>query len=287
MVDDLMSDMRRRYEDLTQSQKRIAEAIVEDPEFVAFATVDKLAGRLGVSPSTVVRFAYRLGLNGYQDLQERVRVQVRSQIRGSAGKGEPLAALAHLDGSVHAQSLARDIENLDRTVAELSVEVIDSAVEAIHDARRVYVVGGMASDGLATFAALTLGRLHGDAVMIRNDGHAGPALYEASREDTFLALSFPPYASHTVAVVDQARKRRSRIIAITDSLISPIAQRAEIVLPVHVAGVASQNSLVAPLAVINVLLNGVSARSPHARSRARAIMDLMDGWDSFVLKGEQ
>jgi DNA-binding MurR/RpiR family transcriptional regulator len=78
---DVLSAVRRKYDELTHSQKRIAEAIVEDPEFVAFATVDKLAERISVAPSTVVRFAYKIGLNGYPDLQERVRKVVRGQMR--------------------------------------------------------------------------------------------------------------------------------------------------------------------------------------------------------------
>jgi DNA-binding MurR/RpiR family transcriptional regulator len=81
---DVIEELRTKYDQLTQSQKRIAEAIVEDPQFVAFATVDKLANRLGVSPSTIVRFAYRLGIDGYNDLQERVRTIIRSQLRGGA-----------------------------------------------------------------------------------------------------------------------------------------------------------------------------------------------------------
>src|ERR687895_2795501 len=93
---DVISELRRGYDELTKSQKRIAEAIVEDPEFVAFATVDKMASRLGVSPSTVVRFTYRLGLTGYQDLQERVRTLVRSQMRSAAGDADEGQGLAHL-----------------------------------------------------------------------------------------------------------------------------------------------------------------------------------------------
>ena len=80
---DVIQSLRKSYDELTRSQKLIAEAIVEDPEFVAFATVDKMAAKLGVSPSTVVRFTYRLGLTGYQDLQERVRTLVRSQMRSA------------------------------------------------------------------------------------------------------------------------------------------------------------------------------------------------------------
>src|SRR5688572_4590921 len=91
---DVIQSVRRSYDELTRSQKLIAEAIVEDPEFVAFATVDKMAARLGVSPSTVVRFTYRLGLTGYQDLQERVRTLVRSQMRSASAEADEQQVIA-------------------------------------------------------------------------------------------------------------------------------------------------------------------------------------------------
>ena len=98
----VLTDMRHSYKDLTLSQKRIAELIVEDPEFVAFATVEKLALRLGVSPSTVVRFAYRVGLSGYPELQQKVRDVVRTQMRPSpSGDGK---GVRRLGTSVRVQS---------------------------------------------------------------------------------------------------------------------------------------------------------------------------------------
>ena len=77
----MLRDLQESYAALTQSQKRIAEAIVDDPEFVAFATIDKFASRLGVASSTIVRFAYRLGLEGYPDLQFHVRELVKTRMR--------------------------------------------------------------------------------------------------------------------------------------------------------------------------------------------------------------
>src|ERR1700716_798935 len=76
----VIEELRRRYDRLTQSQKRIAEYIVDQSQAVAFSTVDQMAAQLGVNPSTIVRFCYRLGLNGFPDLQERMRQVVRGQL---------------------------------------------------------------------------------------------------------------------------------------------------------------------------------------------------------------
>ncbi len=125
----VLTDLRRSYKDLTLSQKRIAELIVEDPEFVAFATVEKLAARLGVSPSTIVRFAYRVGLSGYPDLQQRIRDIVRTQMRPSPnGDGHHSSDAGHLGEGTIAKSLIHDSENLRATIARLSVTDLEHAV---------------------------------------------------------------------------------------------------------------------------------------------------------------
>jgi len=284
---DVLSELRRGYDQLTNSQKRIAEAIVADPEFVAFATVDKLASRLEVSPSTIVRFAYRVGLEGYQDLQERIRQRVRSQMRHNASAEDPSAIIEHLGESTYANSIRRDIENVNRTVLDLSTETLDLTVRLLSQARRIHVVGYLASDGLATFTALVLSRLHSDTVLLRNDGMLAPTLFELSGDDVLLVFSFPPYALHTLKVVEAVRERGAKIIAITDSVISPVAQHADIVLPSHVSGMTTQNSLVAPLVVVNAIVNAFAASTPEVANRYREVMQSMSAWEAFVLRDEQ
>jgi DNA-binding MurR/RpiR family transcriptional regulator len=284
---DVISDLRRSYDELTQSQKRIAEAIVEDPEFVAFATVDKLAARLGVSPSTVVRFAYRLGLNGYQDLQDRVRTVVRSQMRANVGAGgDPAELTGHLGESIFAESLAHDVENLRKTVLNLNVEDLERGVAALVEARRVYVIGGLTSYSVAFYAALALDRIRGEAVLLTGDERSASSLLSMTEADTLLAFTFPPYASSTVRVAAWAKAHGATVVAVTDTPISPVGQRVDVVLPAVASGVSSQNSLIGSMAVANALLNGVIVRSPDAVDRYRRILNLMNDWDLYVLKGD-
>ena len=111
---DVIEELRRRYDRLTQSQKRIAEYIVEHSQAVAFSTVDQMAAQLDVNPSTIVRFTYRLGLNGFPDLQERMRELVRGQLSRT---GDPInegQVAAHLEGTSFGASLSHDWQNLYR-----------------------------------------------------------------------------------------------------------------------------------------------------------------------------
>ena len=282
---DVLSAVRRKYDELTHSQKRIAEAIVEDPEFVAFATVDKLAERLSIAPSTVVRFAYKIGLNGYPDLQERVRKVVRSQMRTRPQAGDADAQLtSHLGSTGQSASLLHDLDNLRQTISGLDRDRMTEAYTAIATARNVFVIGGYASGALAAYTALTLERIRGQAYLIENHGGRNiPALFQSGKDDVIIAFGFAPYSAETVRILDLARERGIRGIGITDTPISPIGQRVDIVLPTRVSGLVAQNSLVAPLAVINALLNGATAAIPAAIGRYDQMMRSMDEWGLFVL----
>ena len=284
---DVISELRKGYDQLTQSQKRIAEAIVDDPEFVAFATVDKMAARLGVSPSTVVRFAYRIGLNGYQELQDRVRTIVRQQMRSNAMPADGEQNLtAHLGDTVYARSFEHDLENLRRTILGLGAEDLDRAVGLLVNARRVYVIGGMTSHSVAYFAALALDRVRGETQLLAGDAASAAPLLSLTAEDVLLVFTFPPYASGSLRTTNWARRQGAKVIAVTDTPISPVGQRVDIVLPAPASGMSTQNSFVAAMTVANALLNGVVARMPDAMERYGRIMELLDDWDVFVLKGE-
>jgi DNA-binding MurR/RpiR family transcriptional regulator len=284
---DVISELRRNYDELTQSQKRIAEAIVEDPEFVAFATVDKMAAKLGVSPSTVVRFAYRIGLNGYQELQGKVRQRVRQQMRSSTvvGEGER-DTTTHLADSVYARSFEHDLENLRRTILGIDVEDLDRAVAALIGARRIFVIGGSTSQVVSAYAALVLDRMRGETVLLNGDAQSATALVSLSAQDALLVFTFPPYASSTLRVTTYAKERGAAAVAVTDTPISPVGQRVDVVLPTLSSGLSTQNSFVAAMAVANALLNGVVARLPEAMDRYGRIASLMNDWDVYVLKGD-
>jgi len=279
---DVMNELQRNYADLTQAQKRIAEAIVDNPEFVAFATLDKLSARLGIASSTIVRFAYRLGLDGYPELQERVRVLVRSRMRGADPAGDE-RSVAHLGETTAARSLRHDLENLRNTISELETESLDKAIEVICNARRVFFTGGLASGALAEYTAHAFNRLRGGAHVL-GLGDTAAEILSLTPEDALVVFSFPPYASQTLQILDAARKRGAIIVGITDSLISPLGN-VDVILTSRVSGFGPQNSLVAPMAIINVLMNGVAEKSPGAADRYRQIFGLLDEWNAFFLKG--
>src|SRR5262245_53868259 len=128
---DVIEELRRRYDLLTESQKRIATYIVEHSQAVAFSTVDQMAAELDVNPSTIVRFTYRLGLNGFPDLQERMRELVRGRLSRSGDPVNDGNVAGHLEGTSLGASLSHDWQNLHRTIAGLDVEAFEQAVKIL------------------------------------------------------------------------------------------------------------------------------------------------------------
>jgi DNA-binding MurR/RpiR family transcriptional regulator len=283
--DDVIQSVRRSYDELTRSQKRIAEAIVEDPEFVAFATVDKMAAKLGVSPSTVVRFTYRLGLSGYQDLQERVRTLVRSQMRSSSANVDEQQVLAHLGDSTFARSFEQDLDHLRRTIAGLDESALTSAVDMLASARRVLVTADGTAYSVGFYTNLVFDRVRGNVDFLRADAESVGRLADLTPDDVVIAFTFPPYASTVLRVVQWAKERRASVIAVTDSPISPVGQVVDIVLPAIVSGIGPHNTMVPAMSVANALLNGLVLRNrDEALARYATVTDLMNDWDLYVLK---
>ena len=150
---DVIEELRRRYDRLTQSQKRIAEYIVEHSQAVAFSTVDQMAAQLDVNPSTIVRFTYRLGLNGFPDLQERMRELVRGQLSRTGDPINESQVANHLEGTIFGASLSHDWQNLHRTIP--GSMPIRSAAPSISSSARA---GSMASRSSRPFRWRTTSR---------------------------------------------------------------------------------------------------------------------------------
>jgi DNA-binding MurR/RpiR family transcriptional regulator len=192
----------------------------------------------------------------------------------------------HLGGTVYAKSFDLDLENLRRTILSINTEDLDRAVAMLAESRRVYVVGGTTSHSVAYYAALALDRIRGDVSLLSGDASSAAPLLSMTDADALLVFTFPPYASGTLRVTNWAKQQGLGVVAVTDTPISPVGQRVDVVLPTLASGLSTQNSFVAAMAVANALLNGVVSRSPDAVKRYGRIVELLDDWDVFVLKGD-
>jgi DNA-binding MurR/RpiR family transcriptional regulator len=254
----VIEELRRRYDLLTHSQKRIAEYIVDQFRSIAFSNVDQIAARLGVHSSTIVRLCYRLGLNGFPDLQERVRQELRGQLSRADEETEAGASGGHLLGTTFRDSLVHDLRSLSRTVMGLRVGDLNRVVDQVVVARRLYVVADFSEFALAHYFGLALSRLRPNVHTLGPDEGISTARFsEIGDADCLVAFTFLRYARLTQLAALWARKQKATIVAITDTPISAVGRVADMVLVVVPTRSGLQNSVVAPMAVANALLNGV------------------------------
>src|SRR6202140_4313754 len=286
--EDVIDELRRQYDRLTQSQKRIAEYIVDHPDRVAFSTVDQMAGQLGVNPSTIVRFTYRLGLKGFPDLQERTRQLVRGQLSAASEIVNENSVLVHLEGTTFGTSLGQDLQNLRRTISAIKAEDLQRASDIIAAARQVYVVGSFNAYSVAFFLGLALDRIRGNTTVWSGDMTLQASqLVDLGPDDCLIAFSSAPYAVSTQRAAQLAKEARAKVIAVTDTPISAVGQIADVILAAASTGPGLQNSFVAAMAIANALLNGVAAAdSAHTLERYGRLAKVLERQDAFLLKAD-
>ena len=247
------------YPSLSKGHKRIADFIKTNYEKASFMTAANLGKAVGVSESTVVRFASHIGFDGYPELQQYLQEMVKSHLT-SVQRMDVAARRFEGDDFID-KAFAADIEMIKATRDGISREAFTKSVEAINRAEKIYILGVRSSASLASFAAFYFRFLYKDVVLV--DTSAASEMFEQmfriGSNDVCIAVSFPRYSNQTVKALSFARKRGAAIISITDGEMSPIAQYATHLLLAKSSMVSFVDSLVAPLSLINALI-AASAR---------------------------
>ena len=259
-AEQLRAEIVRRYESLSKRLQQIGRYILDEPNDIALETLAVIASRCGVQPSAIVRFAKSFGFEGASQMQrlfrdgllsnnaalgysERVRQLSETT---SAGDAEPADLLAEF---VEGNRLA--LQNLLQTVSGADMR---AAVNAILKAKIVHVVGFRRSFPVASYLAYSLLQAGKRTIFI--DGGAGLAMQQVqtmTADDLLIAISFHPYSEETAAVVDAAQARGTEVLAISDSLVSPVAKPAQCVLQVRESEVRTFRSLSASMSLAQAL----------------------------------
>ncbi|MFS8639980.1 MAG: MurR/RpiR family transcriptional regulator [Symbiobacteriaceae bacterium] len=268
--------LRKRAGRLSRAQRQLAEYILQNEPKAAFMTAARLGAAVGVSESTVVRFAIALGYSGYPELQRDLQDQLRARLTAAdrlvlaEERGERAETI--LD-----TVLRTDIENIRATLGSLSRERFFEAVRALQEARHIFVIGMRSSGALATYLGYYLNLMLRNVRTLANSAHPLEELMAAGPEDVVVGITFPRYARGTAEAFRLAARRGARTILITDSVVSPLVDEARIVLTARSESPSFADSLVAPLSLINALITAVALAQPE-RVRA-ALRELEDIWD--------
>lgn len=278
MNEDLLKQIEDKLPRFSKSQKLIARFILEHYEKAAYMTALKLGNAVGVSESTVVRFAIELGFEGYPQLQRSLQSHIKNRLtslqrmdvtRSRIGDEDPVTGV-----------LNQDIDKIRRTLETVDKESFDNAVSTICASKRIYIQGAMSSGLLANFMHYYLRLIFDNVTLV---GAVGTAeLYQQmihiGEGDLLIAMSFPRYASGTIEACRFARESGAHIIAITDSDSSPLVQYAHTALYAYSDMVSFVDSLVAPMSLINALIATVSATN---RCRVEQTFGKLEQlWDS-------
>lgn len=239
---------------LSKGHKKLIKYISENYDKAAFMTASKLGENVGVSESTVVRFATEMGFKGYPELQKELQQMIKSKLT-AVQRMEVSSNLIGEDDAIK-KVLNGDIELIRDTLESVSDVEFKNAVETINKAKKIYILGVRSSAALASFLYFYLNPVFENVVLV--DTSSGSEMFEQmfriSEDDVCVAISFPRYSKQTINALRFINDRGTKIIAITDSAVSPIAEYADTLLVAKSDMVSVVDSLVAPLSLINALI---------------------------------
>ena len=255
---ELIQRLNHSGKKLSKSHRRIAECIVTHYDKVVFMTASRLGEYVGVSESTVVRFAAALGYSGYPQLQKALQELIRHRLTASQ-RFEMTSDMDH--AQVLNKVLKADMQNIRSTLDELDVGAFEKAVDSIIQARHVYVMGLRASAPIAQFFVHYLRFIFPDVDCVTSGvSDVFEQLARIGEGDLLIGISFPRYTSRTVEAMEFARSRGAGLIAITDGPLSPLHSTADICLNAKSDMASFVDSFAAPLSLINALIVALSQR---------------------------
>lgn len=282
MKRNLLKEIEDRMSDFSKGQRLISGYILENYDKAAYMTAAKLGAIVKVSESTVVRFAIELGFEGYPQLQHALQEIVRTKLT-SFQRIEVTNNLIG-DGDVLTKVLMSDADKIRHTLEEIDREAFNESISRIVEAKSIYVLGARSSATLAGFLGHSLGMIFDNVKLV--SASSGSEMFEQmlgiGEGDVMISISFPRYSKKIINAVDFAKHRGANVIAITDSLASPIAPQANQLLLAKSDMASFVDSLVAPLSIINAIVVAVSrSKQKELTERLRELEDIWDEYDVY------
>lgn len=255
---DVLKQISEKMSLLTPKQQYVAKYILENWEKAAFESAIVIAGKLGMSQSSVIRTSNALGFDGVPDLQEQLRDFMQTHI-STVNRMERAARLQNNDGieGVISTVLKQSMENTRGTLHALDPEIVKKTLALIKGARTIYVMGMRSSAALAQFFGFNLNLLLGNVFVIDSDHGLYERIRSVAPEDLLVSISFSRYARLTVEATRIAHERRVPIIGITDSMAGPIAGLCQVDIIAQTSSMHLTNSYVAVMAIFDILLSAL------------------------------
>lgn len=278
-TNDLTSRINEKYGSLSKGQKLLAAYITDNYDKAVFLTAAKLGQVVGVSESTVVRFAMHLGYKGYPEFQKALEELVRNKLN-SIQRME--VAYGRISQSKVLESvLQADQEKIKDTLENLDEQTFELAVDTILHAKHIYIVGIRSCAPLASFMAFYFNLMFENVILLHtnNSSELFEQMVRINEEDVIIGISFPRYSMRTLKAMEFANNRNAKVITLTDSVHSPMNLYSSCNLIARSDMVSIVDSLVAPLSVINALIVALCMRKQD--EVAKTLETLEEIWGEY------
>ncbi len=276
---DIISRINEHYPRMSKSQRAIAAYIEEHYDQAVFMTAAKMGQTLGISESTVVRFAASLGYDGYPEFQKGLEEWVKDKINSVQKMGVKYGNSTQSE--ILTSVMNADMEKIQDTIVNLDPAAFETAVDTILEAENIYIIGLRSCEPLADFLQFYLNMIRGNVKLIKTTSvtEIFEQMIRISEKDAIIGISFPRYSMRTLKAMEFANDRNAKVITITDSVHSPMNLYSSCNLCARSDMVSIVDSLVAPLSVINALVVALCMRSPD---RAKESLQLLeDAWNNY------
>lgn len=260
---DIITRINEQYNHMSKSHKVIAGFISEHYDQAVFMTAAKLGDTLGISESTVVRFAASIGYDGYPEFQKSLEEWVKGQLNAVQKMGVKYANSTQSE--ILMSVMRADIEKIQDTILTLDSNAFETAVNIILEAKTVYIVGLRSCEPLARFLHFYLNMIRGNVQLLctTSVSEMFEQMIRIDDKDAIIGISFPRYSMRTLKAMEFANDRNAKVIAITDTIHSPMNLYSSCNLMARSDMVSIVDSLVAPLSLINALVVALCLKKPE------------------------
>ncbi|MBQ7124462.1 MAG: MurR/RpiR family transcriptional regulator [Oscillospiraceae bacterium] len=257
---DFLHKISENMHSFSKGQKRIGNFILSHYDKAAFMTAAKLGESVGVSESTVVRFASELGYDGYPELQHALQEMIRNRL--TTVQRIEITSDRMSNSDVLTKILNMDIEKIRRTLEDTSSEEFNKVADTIVSAKHIYILGVRSSASLASFLSFYFYKIFDNVrnVATSSTSEVFEQIMNIGEGDVFIAITFPRYSKRTIKAAKYAHDKGATVIALTDSHSAPIIEYSDRVLLARSDMASFADSLVAPLSLINALIVAIGIR---------------------------
>ena len=280
-ANELLNKIDKNYEQMSKGQKLLADYILKNYDKAVFLTAAKLGKVVGVSESTVVRFATQLGYQGYPGFQKALEELVRNKLNSIQRMEVTYGRISQSE--ILASVLQSDIEKIKLTLANMDQNAFELAVDTILNAKRIYVVGIRSCAPLANFLSFYLNLIFANVTSVHTNSSSEifEQLIRIGAEDVIIGISFPRYSMRTLKALEFASNRKAKVITLTDSVHSPMTLYSSCNLIARSDMASIVDSLVAPLSVVNALV--VALCMKKQKDVIATLETLEQIWDEYQL----